>query len=562
MKITNYLEKVASPVPSPCSLFRLMAFTFGILVFTLPDASANIYTVNSTNGSSTSSGTLRWAINQANAHFGMDTIYFNINTTNPYTITLSSTKLPFISSPVLIDGYSQPGAEPATATSPAVIKVRVDGNVHTGQSPFHFIPGSENSTIRGLSITRDNVGVVVQNVGGIRIQGNYLGLTQDGLNDNFGNITGVRLFGADNCLIGGPGPADRNVISGNDIRGVWIDQNGPLEALNNIVQGNYVGTDHTGMLARPNGNDGMDNGPNDGTIIRNNVFSGNGGDGIEIDGSQTSINPKPTRDILVQGNMIGVAKDGVTPLGNGGRGIVVIYTTKLVVGGLSPSEANIIANNGRPGVLIVEGGTGGNFVFTCDSNTVSGNSIYNNRYIPGSSGLGIDLGTDNIVTPNDPMDADEGPNELQNFPVLDTVIGSAAGYEVQGSLNSLPNTSFRLEFFHNPVSIPGAINTPFPHGEGYAFWGYQDVTTDANGNVDFAINLPVLLSCSSGDQISATATNLATGATSEFSNLAEITCFTAPIPTMGQWGLFLFSLVICTLGVVFLYNAKRVALDR
>jgi hypothetical protein len=30
-----------------------------------------------------------------------------------------------------------------------------------------------------------------------------------------------------------------------------------------------------------------------------------------------------------------------------------------------------------------------------------------------------------------------------------------------------------------------------------------------------------------------------------------------PIPTMGQWGLFLFSLIICNLGLVFLYNAQR-----
>jgi hypothetical protein len=29
------------------------------------------------------------------------------------------------------------------------------------------------------------------------------------------------------------------------------------------------------------------------------------------------------------------------------------------------------------------------------------------------------------------------------------------------------------------------------------------------------------------------------------------------IPTMGQWGLFLFSLIICNLGLVFLYNAQR-----
>src|SRR2546421_9893280 len=57
--------------------------------------------------------TLREAIIAANAHAGTDTIVFNIPGAGPHTIRPTST-LPGITSPVIIDGYTQPGASANT----------------------------------------------------------------------------------------------------------------------------------------------------------------------------------------------------------------------------------------------------------------------------------------------------------------------------------------------------------------------------------------------------------------------------------------------------------------
>ena len=60
--------------------------------------------------------------------------------------------------------------------------------------------------------------------------------------------------------------------------------------------------------------------------------------------------------------------------------------------------------------------------------------------------LAIDLGGDGI-TPNDLGDLDDGPNGLQNYPVLTSAITTDGTTTVTGTLNSLANTSFRIEIY-------------------------------------------------------------------------------------------------------------------
>jgi len=79
-------------------------------------------------------GSLRWAIQQANANAGTDTIAFNIPGSGPHIIRPAPGPL-VIASPndgVFIDSYSQPGASPATETSPAVLKIELDGSLASG----------------------------------------------------------------------------------------------------------------------------------------------------------------------------------------------------------------------------------------------------------------------------------------------------------------------------------------------------------------------------------------------------------------------------------------------
>src|SRR5262249_33075759 len=142
---------------------------------------------------------------------------------------------------------------------------------------------------------------------------------------------------------------------------------------------------------------------------------------------------------------------------------------------------NTIRFNGAGGVSIGNGsfnGGGGQFDPSGTSNAIQGNVISSNG-LTYPERLGIDLGGDG-VTPNDLGDSDTGTNNLQNFPVLASAISSDGSTTIQGSLNSTPNASFRLEFFANSACHSSG------YGPGESFLGATAVITDANGNVSFS----------------------------------------------------------------------------
>jgi hypothetical protein len=124
--------------------------------------------------------------------------------------------------------------------------------------------------------------------------------------------------------------------------------------------------------------------------------------------------------------------------------------------------------------------------------------------------LGIDLGGDG-VTLNDSNDADSGPNNFQNYPVINSATITRGPRfnvaRVTGTLNSTPNSTFRLEFFISGEAGPSGF------GQGELYATSADVTTDANGNASFDVNFQT----DPGRSVyTATATDAA-GNTSEFS---------------------------------------------
>src|SRR5262249_36557787 len=119
----------------------------------------------------------------------------------------------------------------------------------------------------------------------------------------------------------------------------------------------------------------------------------------------------------------------------------------------------------------------------------------------------IDLGTTG-VTANDDSDPDTGPNNLQNFPVITSVISSANSMTIQGSLKSIPNTTFQIDFFSNAAVDPSG------NGEGAQFINSTAVNTNGNGDATISVTFPVGLPASR--VITATATD-PNGNTSEFS---------------------------------------------
>ena len=196
---------------------------------------------------------------------------------------------------------------------------------------------------------------------------------------------------------------------------------------------------------------------------------------------------------VIRGNIIGSNAAGDAGLGNQ-RG-VVIEAAANTVGGTVAGAGNVIAFNAAEGVL-VRSGTG---------NAVRGNSVHSNL------GIGINLqanASDNAVTANDPGDGDSGPNNLQNFPVLTAVTVAGATTTIDGKLDSLPNTTFTLDFYRSPSADASG------YGEGEVYLGSASVTTAGSGSGNFRMSLPNALPT---DQfVTVTATD-STGNTSEFS---------------------------------------------
>ena len=141
---------------------------------------------------------------------------------------------------------------------------------------------------------------------------------------------------------------------------------------------------------------------------------------------------------------------------------------------------------------------------------IRGNSIYSNDALFGGvRGIGIDLAGDG-VTLNDLGDADTGSNDRQNFPIIASAIPSGGNTTVVGTLNSLANTTFTIDFYVNQV----CLSRPQGFREGQEYLGATEVTTDGSGNATIDVVLPVPIG--PGSPVTATATS-PEGNTSEFS---------------------------------------------
>jgi hypothetical protein len=284
-------------------------------------------------------------------------------------------------------------------------------------------------------------------------------------------------------LIGGPGPGAGNVIAQ-----VWIESN------NNMVQGNRIGVDATGNKALPfpgqlfsavvvKGQPNLGGYVSMNNTIDSNVLCSTRADGVYLYRAVTT----------VRGNNIGIGADGVTVLPQANNAVLIeAQETEApnMIGGTVPGDGNMIAggNNGVRCVPLPIGAPQPQIL-------IQGNSIV------GIYGLGIDLGNAN-VTPNDAGDTDG----IQNYPVLMSAVFSNGTVRVGGTLNSVPNTSFRIELFGNDQP------NKYGYGQGQYYLGFTNVTSDAKGNATFDVTLPVPNSVRA---ISSTA--IRPGRTSEFS---------------------------------------------
>jgi hypothetical protein len=367
-----------------------------------------------------------------------------------------------------------------------------------GAATSNTIGGSTAST--GNVISGNNFqGVTISNTGtkSNTVADNFIGTNNAGTAALPNTGAGISIFGgAQSNIIGGPTAASRNVISGNLNQGITISDSGTKS---NQVLSNYIGLNAAGTAAIPNSFSGIDiftaaASNIIGDVGKGNVISGNLNYGMSLSGTGTSMN-------TVKANLIGLNATATAGIGNGFSGVGLFNGARSnTIGGAG--VGNTIAFNGiggfYAGIDVWDNTTFGN-----DFNA---NSIYSNVNL----GINLNGGSQNGfgVTTNDSGDADNGPNKLQNYPVLTSANSQAV---IQGSLNSVANTSYRIDFYSSATADPSGF------GEGQTWIGSVNVTTNASGNATFNQDFPGSLTV--GSVVTATATGTGTGGsgTSEFS---------------------------------------------
>ena len=200
--------------------------------------------------------------------------------------------------------------------------------------------------------------------------------------------SGILMQSATNTLVGGDRLAgEGNVLSGNGKAGIMLTGVG---ARNNVVAGNLIGTDATGLAPLPNHDSGVviESGASTNTIGGTqpgygNLVSGNAGDGILVMGNGSD-------DNVIQGNLVGTDLTGTRLLGNYADGIDITGgPNRTQIGGEAPEARNVIAGSGYWYGIHVRG-------ISTDDTVVQGNYIGTDATgsfaLPNTSGIMINLG--------------------------------------------------------------------------------------------------------------------------------------------------------------------------
>ncbi|MGA2702978.1 MAG: NosD domain-containing protein, partial [Isosphaeraceae bacterium] len=308
-----------------------------------------------TNTNDSGPGSLRDAILEADFNtVTASTITFDIPGNGVQTIE-PLTPLPIITEPTTIDGYSQPGASPNTLAvgDNAVILIDLNGSqVAAGNDGLDI--DASNSVVRGLAIggfqgipdptnpdpANDAGGNGISTYGGISnitIAGNFIGTDASG-NTAVANILGVN-DNASGDTIGGLAPADRNIISGNASAGIGAGTNA-------VIEGNYIGTDTSGLTALTGDVDS-------GVGISQNGVTGAISRSVQLGGNTPAARNVIVStgfcveiilgafDNIVEGNYIGINATATATFPNQG-GIWINSASNNTIGGAGAGQGNVI----------------------------------------------------------------------------------------------------------------------------------------------------------------------------------------------------------------------------
>ena len=352
-----------------------------------------------------------------------------------------------------------------------------------------LVTGGASGNEIGGTIGRPNVisgnvqnGVVLfaEQTSDNRITHNHIGTDASGTRP-LGNRTGILVDGGASA-----NTIARNVIASNRNDGILIRN---VRTAGTLIDRNGIGVDASGAAPLGNGFGGVFiDGAVPRTALRDNVIGGHPFDGIGLDGAV---------DTAVEGNAIGTDASGTRNLGNRTAIFLLRGAAGTRIGGLEEGVGNRIAFSRQAGVVLPTAGAG---------NAILGNRFYGQRF------QGIDLLRDG-PTPNDPDDPDDGPNRLQNTPVLTAVREDGQALVVDYAVDSDPSAAdygtdgLLVEFYA----------TDADGDEGQTLLGRARFTTmdHATGRAQATLSDAALL-LGRSDAVVATATDAA-GNTSEFS---------------------------------------------
>lgn len=301
-------------------------------------------------------------------------------------------------------------------------------------------------SIQGLVLSYDSIVPVSTVMSGYisAVESSYIGTDISGhevTSYSYGIVTDASSGCPTSFMIGGAAPQARNIIAGYTDSGIVANGCGSTAR----IQGNLIG-------ARANATP-QSTKANSGIVIE-------GVSGLQIGGSEATAN-------LITGNIHGVEvrcpSEQTRIISNeiyaNDYGVYAVCSSSLTI------SQNQIFSNIQKGIAL-------------ESLALNEAIIENSIYLNGD--IGIDLENDGVTT-NDYQDPDSGANSLQNYPVIlaarrNLVQGN---YQVLGGFNSVPNQSYRLDFYaSDQVDLGGTV-------EGDVHLGYEIVTTNNQGSYGF-----------------------------------------------------------------------------
>ncbi len=321
--------------------------------------------------------------------------------------------------------------------------------VSNGQQGVQVYAGAQHNIIGGTQAGERNViggnkfsGVSLSGIGTDKnvVSGNFIGVAPGGTQAIPNHRHGIDIgYGASNNTIGGDSVGERNVISGNNIDGVYVNGEGVKSNSGVVIGGesthfngigqNYIGTDNNGITKVPNIIGVRISGGAHDNLLTGNVISGNYQYGVMITDQSTVHN-------RLEHNQIGTDLNG-NALGNGRDGVYVENSSNS-----NSITDNTIAFNKLDGILIGSEGLdteGGPY------NLISRNSIHDNGRVASFASLAVPTGW--VVTAT-ATDATGNTSEFSPFatPKINKPHDSLSSVNVSAGQVNAANVAVPIEF--------------------------------------------------------------------------------------------------------------------